>query len=360
MIADLDAYSGIPAMNSRRRMLAAINREPVDRVPLDIWATGEVRRKLRDHFGSDEACREALHLDGFAGCGPRYVGPEVPEGEDMWGMRRRMVDYGTGAYAEQSYWPLGHMTSIEELDQYRWPRADWFDFSGIRDQLADVHEHRAVQAGYMAILFFHNQLRGLEQSLLDPYDDPEFTRHLLQKLSDYFHEYHRRLFEAADGMIDIAQVTDDLGTQTGPLLSLEVWREFYKPHVQRFIDLCREFNVKVFHHDDGAIRAFLPDLVELGIDVLNPIQWRCPGMELQGLKREFGHAVCFHGAIDNQETLPHGSPDDVRAEVRQCIDVLASDKTGYICAPCHNLQPVTPIENILAMYDEAWHYGRFE
>jgi len=116
--------------------------------------------------------------------------------------------------------------------------------------------------------------------------------------------------------------------------------------------------VKVFHHDDGAIRDFIPDLIAAGIDILNPIQWPCPGMEQEGLKRDFGDRLCFHGGIDNQRILPFGTPEEVRAEVRHNIDALASDGTGYILAPCHNLQAVSPIENIIAMYDEAYQYGR--
>ena len=109
---------------------------------------------------------------------------------------------------------------------------------------------------------------------------------------------------------------------------------------------------------DLAIRPFLPDLVEMGIDILNPIQSLCPGMEMEGLKRDFGRSLCFHGGIDNQQIMPFGTPDEVRAEVRRAIDTLAGDGTGYIVAPCHNLQVASPVENIIAMYDEAWRYGK--
>ena len=110
---------------------------------------------------------------------------------------------------------------------------------------------------------------------------------------------------------------------------------------------------------DGSIRAFLPSLVDMGIDILNPVQWTCADMDMAELKREFGHKIAFHGAVDNQQILPFGTPEEVRAEVRHCIDALASDGTGYMLAPCHNLQAVSPVENIIAMYDEAWNYGKF-
>jgi uroporphyrinogen decarboxylase len=344
-------------------MLAAIERKPLDRIPTDIWATPEVWKMLSDHFGPEVDMMEALHLDSFAGTGPEYIGPplpEMPEGEavDYWGIRTRAIDYGTGVYYEQSFNPLAQAKTIDDLEAYQWPSADWFDYSQMKEAAQVGRERRAVKCGYMAIFYYHNLLRGLEQSLLDPHDDPEFTHHLLGRISDFFYHHHCRMFEAADGLIDVSEVTDDLGGQTGPLISLDTFREFYRPHMERFIGLCREFGVRVFHHDDGAVRAFLPDLVEMGIDILNPVQWRCPGMEMEGLKADFGDRLCFHGAMDNQQAMPFGTPEEVRALVRRAIDTLASDGTGYILAPCHALQAVTPVENILAMYDEAHSYGQ--
>jgi len=351
------------AMNSRERILAAINRQPLDRIPTDIWATGEVWQKLAAHFGDGVDLYEALHIDGIATVGADYAGPPLPEappGEtvDMWGIRSRPMNYGTGVYYEQSHNPLADARTIAELEQYRWPSADWFDYSHMRAAAEEAREKRAVKCGYMAIFFCHNLLRGLRQSLLDPHDDPEFTRHLLGRVSDFLYEHHLRMFEACDGLVDICEVTDDFGSQTGPLISLKTFRECYRPHMERFIAVCRQFGIKVFHHDDGAIRPLLPDLVEMGIEVLNPIQSVCPGMEMEGLKRDFGHALCFHGGMDNQQVLPFGTPEDVRQAVRHAIDTLARDGTGYILAPCHNLQAVTPVENIVAMYEEAWGYGR--
>jgi len=351
-------------MNSRERILAAINRQPVDRIPTDIWATQEVWAKLRKHFGENVDICEELHIDSFGGWAePEYVGPplpKVPEGEtvDFWGKRHKLVPHEGGAYNEQIFYPLAEVQTIGDLDNYAWPKADWFDYSGMRAKTEAASKTRVVQCGYMAPFYLHNLLRGLELSLVDPLLDPELTHAIVGRISDFFYDYHRRMFEACEGFIDVAQVTDDLGSQTGPLISMEMYQEFYAPHHKRFIDLCHEFGVKVFHHDDGSCRPFLPLLVEMGIDILNPIQWTCPGMDMAELKAEFGSKICFHGAIENQRILPFGTPEEVRAEVRHCIDALASDGTGYILAPCHNLQVNTPVENIIAMYDEAWRYGR--
>ena len=351
-------------MNSRERMLAVIDRQAVDRIPTDMWATGEVWGKLRDHFGEDADITSELHIDGMAGFfGPDYIGPSRPElpaggSADYWGVRRKQVAHEGGAYDEQSFCPLATAQTIDDLDAYAWPKADWFDYSGMRAKAVNAGRTHAVQCGYMSPFGIHNLLRGLEQSLVDPLIEPEFTHSLVGRISDFLYDDHRRMFEACEGLIDVAQVADDLGSQTGPLISLELYQEFYAPHHKRFINLCHEFGIKVFHHDDGSCRPFLPLLVEMGIDILNPIQWTCPGMDMQELKSEFGDKVCFHGAIDNQEILPFGTPEEVRGEVRHCIDALASDGTGYILASCHNMQVNTPVENIIAMYDEAWQYGK--
>jgi len=350
-------------MNARERMLAAIRHEPMDRIPTDIWATPEVMARLQAHFGEGVDVRDALHIDGMAGVGAAYVGPALPEppaGEtiDYWGLRHKRVAHQGGAYDEQVFYPLAFAEREADLDDYTWPTTDWFDYSGMRAAAEAARRHQVVQCGYMAPFYFHNLLRGLEQSLIDPLLNPDLTHAIVNRISDFFYAHHRRMFEACEGLIDIAQVTDDLGSQTGPLIGLDLYREFYAPHHKRFIDLCHEFGIAVFHHDDGSCRPFLPLLVEMGIDILNPVQWTCPGMDLHDLKASFGDRVCFHGAIENQRILPFGTADEVRAEVRHCIDALASNGTGYILAPCHNLQVNTPIENILAMYDEARQYGR--
>lgn len=358
-------------MNSRERVLAAINHQPVDRVPTDIWATPEVWEMLGRRYGSEGNARKELHIDGILDLRPPYIGPplkvECPAdaGQDfrvlygIWGAGLRWVVNDSGAYLEQNNFPLAHIETLDQLAGVEWPDADWFDYEAMREEVKLLHPNHAVMSGYMAPVYIHNILRGMETSLMDPLTDPELTHVLLEKVCDFLYEYHRRIFETCEGLIDISQVTDDLGSQSGPMFSLKMYRDFYGPHHRRFIKLCRDFGIKVFHHDDGAMRTFLPDLIEAGIDILNPVQWSCPGMELKGLKADFGQNICFHGGIENQRILPFGTPAEVRAEVRNCIDVLGKDKTGYILAPCHNLQSVTPLENIIAMYEEAWNYGGY-
>lgn len=345
-------------MNSRERILASIRHQPVDRLPTDIWATPEVWQKLKAHFKTEDELEiyDHLGIDGIIGAAPPYTGPQLRTLDgihyDEWGMGYRAQAYGTGDYDEQVVYPLAGAETIADLEKFAWPSPDWYDYAALPEQIGRLPD-RAIMLGYTAVFYYHNKLRGLEQSLVDPLEKPEFTHYLIGRISDFFTEYHRRCFEATRGLAHLTQVTDDFGAQYGLLISPKLFDNFYRPAVQRGIDLARQYDRIVFHHDDGDLRRLLPRLVEMGIQVLNPIQWRCGNWDLTELKARFGERICFHGAVDNQQTLPFGTPADVRAEVRMLKETLASDGTGYILAPCHNLQPVTPVENILAMYEEA-------
>ena len=174
--------------------------------------------------------------------------------------------------------------------------------------------------------------------------------------TDYHYEYNRRVFEAAQGRIDTTFVAEDLGSQTGPIMALDMYRRFLRPNQVKMADLARSYGVHVMYHTDGAAREFLPDLIDVvGIEILNPIQWRCPGMEREGLVRDFGDRVIFHGSIDNQQTLAFGTVDDVVNEVRESVEIYSTAR--WICAPCHNLQPVSPTANIVAMYETIHECG---
>jgi uroporphyrinogen decarboxylase len=345
-------------LNHRERILAAIRHEPVDRLPTDIWATDEVWAKLRGALGVKDNLDvyDRLDIDGIMGIAPPYIGPACPTVDgiryDEWGMGYRQQIYGSGSYDEQVVFPLEKARTLEELQSFPWPSPDWYDYSRL-PELAARYAGRSVQVGYTAIFYWHNRLRGLEQSLVDALVNPEMTRYLIQKVSDFKYEYHRRCFVATRGLVDTTQVTDDFGAQAGLLLSPRIFDAFYRPAIQRGIDLAKSYNLLVFHHDDGDCRKLLPRLVEMGIDLLNPVQWRCGGWDLVDLKARYGAKLCFHSAVDNQQTLPFGTPEDVRREVRMLIQTLGSDRTGFIIAPCHNLQPVSPVENIFALYEEA-------
>ncbi|MBI9045568.1 MAG: hypothetical protein JEZ06_13850 [Anaerolineaceae bacterium] len=350
------------SMSHRNRVIAAINHQPVDRIPTDIWAVPEIWQKLQAHFGTENKLEvyEHLDIDGIMEIRPKYIGPELPEEIDggfkkdlqAWGFRFKGQEYTGGVYWEPTKIPLAEARTIDDLKAYQWPDPDWYDYDSIKEQ-ASKYPDRAIMCGYYATFYYHNQIRGLEESFMDPILRPEFTRYLLERLEEFLFEYHSRIYEAAAEVIDLTQVTDDFGSQNGLLISPKLFDQFYQEPMQKAIDLAKSFGVHVFHHDDGDIRRMLPRLVALGIDVLNPIQWRCGDWDLDWLKDEFGHSLCFHGGIDNQQTLPFGTVDDVIVEVRRIKQTLGKDGTGLIIAPCHNLQANTPVENIIAMYKAA-------
>ena len=371
-------------MDSRERIRAAIEHRELDRIPTDFWATTEVQEALFAHFGIEEGkggsspwiglnggalsrgiegilrLFEILHIDGMFHVQAPYKGPKKRVEGDIefneWGFGYRKKPYAYGTYSEQVVFPLADAQTVQDIAAYAWPDPDWYDYGALPGLIGRCGG-RAVTIGYSAQFTFHNYLRGLETSLMDTYLSEDLTRELLSRLSDFFTEYHRRCFEAAGKLIDTTQVTDDWGSQSGPIVSPDVFRTFYRDHTKRAIDLAHGYGIKVFHHDDGDCRAFLPDLAEMGIEVLNPIQYRCGNWDLVQLKKDYGQKICFHSGVDNQETLPLGTPDTVRAEVRHLIDTLASNGTGFIIGPCHNLQPNTPLGNIIALYEEAWSYG---
>lgn len=344
-------------MTPRERWLAVIEGRTPDRVPMDYWATGEASEKLCRHMGCelDEAL-ERLHVDRPLTVGPRYVGPEPPEGADVFGIRRRAVEYDGGVYNEIAENPLAAYESVEEIEAgYTWPSPDWWACDAIPEQVRG-QEHRPVRGGGSEPFLLYCALRGMEQAYMDLALNPEIVHYCLDKLFGLAYEQTRRIFEAIPGRVDITYIAEDLGSQTGLLFAPAQMETFLFPRMKRMMDLTRQAGSHVFTHSDGAIRPVIPRLIELGVEVLNPIQWRCPGMEREPLKRDFGAQLVFHGGMDNQQTVPFGTVDDVRQEVIDNLRILG-DGGGYVLAPCHNIQAVTPPENIVAIYETGYENG---
>ncbi|MEW5901936.1 MAG: uroporphyrinogen decarboxylase family protein [Acidobacteriota bacterium] len=199
-------------------------------------------------------------------------------------------------------------------------------------------------------------IRGGEQALIDLVDHPEIVHYCLGKLFDLAAENTVRIFEAIPGKVMLSYVAEDMGGQKDLMFSPAHVREFLLPGMKRIIDLAHQAGAYVFHHNDGNVRRIVPAMIAAGIDVLNPIQWWNTGLDRAELKQEFGDRLVFHGGMDNQNTLPFGSHEDVRREVQENLDILGRGG-GYILAPCHNIQSITPVENIVAMYEAGYENG---
>jgi uroporphyrinogen decarboxylase len=192
--------------------------------------------------------------------------------------------------------------------------------------------------------------------MIDLVENPEIVHYCLDKLFDLAYINTQRIYEMIPGKVMLSYVAEDMGGQDNLMFSKKHIRTFLLPRMKRIIDLAHQAGVFVFHHNDGNCRAIIPDMVEAGIDALNPIQWRSRGMAREELKAQYGNQLIFHGAVDNQYTLPFGSVAEVCQEVVDNYRILGAGG-GYILAPCHNIQPVTPPENVVAMYETGYAEG---
>ncbi len=349
--------SGKETMTGRERWLAVLERKTPDRVPMDIWATPEAMEKLLTHLGCEhDEMLSRLHIDTPVGVEPVYAGPPLDADKDMWGLEYRDVDYGTGVYREAVNCPLAAYASVEEIKaNYTWPTADWFDFSVLPKQV-EGKEDRVIRGGGSEPFLTYKNLRGDQLAYMDLLANPEIVHYCLDKMFDFCYEISRRIFETIPGKVMVTYVAEDLGGQDALMYSPDQIREFLLPRMKRMNELTKQHGSYVFFHSDGAVRDILPDIAAIGAEVLNPIQWRCPGMEREGLKQDFGEHFVFHGGVDNQQTLPFGSVEDVRQEVIDNLRILG-EGGGYILCPCHNIQAVSPPENIVAMYEAGYEYG---
>lgn len=353
---------------SKDRAMAAINHQEPDRVPIDLWAASEVREDLAAYFGCDyDTLLELLGVDFRVVRGPSYVGLEMhsyPDGTfgDLWGVRRKLVTYGEGqrkgTYKEVARSPLAQMDTVGEIDAYEgWPSPDWWDYSNIAEQCRQHKGKCIVFAGdrldRTAQLKTAMYLRGVEQIMMDLALSPELVECMLAHITAYYLEYNERVFQAAEDEIDVFMMGDDFGIQTGPMMGVEMWERFFEPGFRAYIQLAHKYGVKVMHHTCGSVEQLIPKFIDAGLDILQSLQPRAAGMDLQKLKKEFGKDLVFHGSVDIQNTMPYGSPQDVRREVEQRMAV-GKPGGGFIVCTAHNLQRDVPMENIAALL-EAYH-----
>ena len=324
---------------------------------MDFWATPEATQKLLSHLNCDFGeMAKRLHIDLYCTAAPRYAGPPIPEGQDMWGLKHRQIAYADGVYSEVANAPLAEFKSVQEIElNYNWPTADDWDYSHIAEDVKG-NEHLPVRASGSEVYIFYKMLRGEEQAFVDMVANPDIVHYCVGKIFDYFYNNALRVFESIPGQVHVTNVSEDLGGQQGLMYSPKHIREFLLPGMKRMMELARQNGTYVFTHSDGAVRDILPDLIEIGTNILNPVQWRCEGMDREGLKRDFGDKLVFHGAVDNQYTLPFGTVEEVRREVIDNIRILG-EGGGYIIAPCHNIQSVGPPENVVAMYETGYECG---
>ncbi len=354
-------------MTPKERILAVLGRKPVDRLPVDLWHTPEIGAALRQHFGvaDDLAVYRALGLDKIvwvfmdynSGSGERAgaqsgAGAESGGSRTMWGVPLEDVQAGAASYAEFASAPLAGYDTPKSLDDYPWwPQVERFDYDGAEKAARLAAREFAVIGPWVSFFEIYCQMRGLEQSMIDLIENEDVVEATLDRIEAIQTEMMKRFFIRTGKSVDLVFISDDIAGQQSLLMAPDMWARHLQPRLKRWCDLIHDHGLKVFYHTDGAARPLLRPILDCGVDVLNPIQHACRGMDMAELKKEFGHRVIFHGGVDNQTVLPRGTPDQVRAEVRTCRHTLGAGREGYICCSCHNVQAGTPLENIFAMVE---------
>jgi uroporphyrinogen-III decarboxylase len=249
---------------------------------------------------------------------------------------------------------------MEDIEQYPWPDPSWMDVGAIKAQ-ADVYGREYAILGGDWSPFWHDaiDLLGMENFLVKMYTDPDLVHALVHRVVDYYLRVSQRIFDAAAGSIDIFFIGNDFGSQEGPLLGPELFDRFVLPHIVRLVDLGRSYGLKVLLHCCGGVAPLIPSMIRAGLDGLHAVQPSCRGMDLQELKKNFGDKILFNGAIDSHRVLIEGTPESVRRQTREVLDIMMPGG-GYVAGASHDtILQETPLENVLAMFDEIEDFGRY-
>jgi len=377
-------------MNSKEQFLAAINHKEADRAPVDLggWVStisiktynrlrellgmegeGVVFDWLRQTVAPEEDVLQRLGVD------TRYVRlgkphawqfkPKETEGElyvnDEWGCGFLMP--ASSYYFNLVDSPLKNAT-IDDLETYPWPNPDDPGYlDGIEERAKALHEagEYAVIGDFAWESWLERawKLQAMDRYFIDMAIDKEFVHALLDKTVSLHEKLLGNVLDKCSQYLDVVIQGGDLGTQNNTLISLEMYHEFVKPRQERIIRFIKErTNAKVYWHSCGAVSSLINDFIEIGIDILNPVQVSAKGMDPAGLKKKYGDRIVFWGGIDSQNVLPYGSPEDVRNAVKNLIK-SAAPGGGLVVSAVHNIQADVPEENVLALFDAVKEFGRY-
>ena len=370
-------------MKPRARFLATVNHEEPDRVPLDYWTTPQAYEGLRDHLGivspetqewgimsswktSEELLKRLnvdfrrVYMNPAADFKPKILPDGSTETEFKCGMKL------IGGYYEVTYYPWAEFTEVEQVEDFEWINPeDPSRMEGVRDWAKHLHEETdyavvgMVGGPWGAFEVVAHYMRGFDKFLVDLLRHQDLAVAMMEKSAQLAIDMNRVFLDEVGEFLDIVQVGDDLGHQDGLLISPRIYRGMVKPrHKRIYGDIHKRApHVKILYHSCGAIEPMIEDLIEVEVDILNPIQPLAKGMGSSELKRKYGNRLTFHGGIDLQFAMSaQGSLDDVRREIDTRIDALAPGG-GYILAPAHNIQPESTPEKILELYDYATKKG---
>ena len=372
-------------MTPRERFKRITNHQEADRVPVDMGShvasihqltyvrlkeylndpdmnnQDKILDRMVQNVVPDEKTLQRYNID-FRWIAPHWINvTDVAEDiyRDMWGIDWQFMLDAYSVYDS----PLKNAT-IEDIDRHPWPDPT---SPALVTGLAERAKHLYKNTGYVlvgdaikgGILTKALQIRGYEQIFADLVDNVAFTEALMDKLLELYKEFWTTFLKAVGPYVQMVYFTDDIGGQNAMMISPATFRSLVKPRIAELIDHIKsEADVQFMYHTDGTVSPVIEDIIEMGVDILNPIQTSALGMDTDVLKEMYGDRICFHGAIDVQKMLPFSTPEEVRYDVAKRIYHLARGG-GYILAPCHNIGSDVPPENVEAMYQAAHEYGKY-
>ena len=347
-------------MKPKERVLNALNHQTTDRIPISLvhgyWMQ-EISQELLKHYylKGHETLQTIFNIDAYW-VEPFYRGPRF--GEDQQGNRFGIwntPEY-TYTYSEEMSRPLSEATSVADIENFPWPKIEWFDFSPIT-HFAKLYQDYAIVSPRRWSPTFSRiaELVGFETAQIWLLTDPKLIDAMVENITHWNCLMWENIIKAAPGQIDILYVGDDPAGQQGMMFSPELWRKHFKPAFKRLFQVAKQHNVKTMFHICGNPVSIIPDLIDVGMEILCPVQVSANEMSPIKLKKEFGADISFWGGVDVQHLLPNATPEEVRKNVRELIDILGKDG-GYVLSSSHNLDIDIPVENITAMYEEAAVY----
>ncbi len=389
-------------MNSRERMTTTLSHREPDRVPFDFGSgpvTGIARRayeRLLAHLGMAEEVVVSDHVQQLAhvsesmldrlsvdtrGLWAKYNHTHdfnpVREGDYMVNRDEWSLTYAMPADDEHAHWysqvgfPLADKSDItlEDVDAFAWPNggATWrIDGLAATARAAlDMQKFTFCRGCCAGVFEMAIRLRGYEGLLPDMLTDPDVAQRILDRITEHKLAFWDMMLSEMGELVDVVGESDDIGTQASYLCSPDLYRRMIKPCHKRIFDLVRSHEkrlgkkIYIFFHSDGVNRDIMDDIVELGVDIFNPLQFTCPGMDTAEIKRIYGDAMTFWGGlVDTQNVLPFGSPEQVRDQVKRQIDILAPGG-GFVACTVHNIQHEVPPQNIMAMWDTLQQCGTY-
>ncbi|MEW6511371.1 MAG: uroporphyrinogen decarboxylase family protein [Bacteroidota bacterium] len=354
-------------MTSRDRVRTAFAHGTPDRIPIDYLANPGIDRRLKEHFGlaagDDEGLRRVLGVD-FLEITPQYIGPPLHQQVDgrkidIWGIRTRWVNHGSGGYWDYCDFPL-RIADEEAVERWPMPSPDDFDYEGALASCKLNRDYCLIigNPGAGDTMNTAGMIRTVEQMLLDLMEENSPGLRFIDRKNAVQLEVYERMLDKARGMYDVLWLGEDLGTQRGPMISTSVFQRHIRPRHQKFVDLARAYGLQVMMHCCGSSSWAFDDFLEMGITIVDTLQPEAANMSPAYLKHRYGNRMSFHGCISTAGNISSGTKADTVREVKETLDVMMPGG-GYAFSPTHMLQDNSPTENVVAAYETALRDGQY-